>query len=160
LIGKSEDKGPLGRYGFGHKDIKMDLKEIRWEVVDWIHLGQGTVQCLALVNTVTNFQTIQTADNLLSSWATLSVSRRTLLHGGRCQSMSRSISLWVRRCTYMLFVNGVGYEYLDFRISQRWLWTVRSYGFLRRAVWRQPDISKAHIACVLNILSQARNQQK
>jgi hypothetical protein len=29
LIGKSEDKGPLGRYGFGHKDIKMDLKEIR-----------------------------------------------------------------------------------------------------------------------------------
>jgi hypothetical protein len=30
----------------------MDLREIRWEDVDWIHLTQDTDQWRALVNTV------------------------------------------------------------------------------------------------------------
>jgi hypothetical protein len=34
----------------------MDLKEIRREAVDWIHLAQDTVQCWALVNTIMNLR--------------------------------------------------------------------------------------------------------
>jgi hypothetical protein len=32
----------------------MDLREIRWEVVDWMHLGYYRDQCRALGNTVMN----------------------------------------------------------------------------------------------------------
>jgi hypothetical protein len=32
----------------------MDLEEIRFVDIDWIHLTQGRVQCRALVNTVVN----------------------------------------------------------------------------------------------------------
>jgi hypothetical protein len=32
----------------------MDLKEIRWEGVDWIYLAQYRVQWWALLNTVMN----------------------------------------------------------------------------------------------------------
>jgi hypothetical protein len=32
----------------------MDLKEIEWEVVDWIHLAQDRDQYRAPVNTVMN----------------------------------------------------------------------------------------------------------
>jgi hypothetical protein len=35
-------------------NIRMDLREIRWEGVDWIHLAQNRDQCQALVNTVMN----------------------------------------------------------------------------------------------------------
>jgi hypothetical protein len=40
LVRKSEGKGPLGspRHRWEH-DIKMDVKEIRWKGVDWIHLA-------------------------------------------------------------------------------------------------------------------------
>jgi hypothetical protein len=34
----------------------MDLTEIAWEVVDWIHLAQDKDQWWALVNTVMNLQ--------------------------------------------------------------------------------------------------------
>jgi hypothetical protein len=30
----------------------MDLREIRWEILDWIHLAQNTAQRQALVNKV------------------------------------------------------------------------------------------------------------
>jgi hypothetical protein len=33
----------------------MDLSEIRWEVVDWIHLAQDRDQWRAVVSTVVNF---------------------------------------------------------------------------------------------------------
>jgi len=32
----------------------MDIREVRWEGVDWIYLVQGTDQWQALVNTVMN----------------------------------------------------------------------------------------------------------
>jgi hypothetical protein len=37
-------------------NIKMDLREIRWDGVDWIDLIHGRDQWRALVNTVMNLQ--------------------------------------------------------------------------------------------------------
>jgi hypothetical protein len=34
----------------------MDLREIDWGAVDWIHLTRDKEQCRVLVNTVMNFQ--------------------------------------------------------------------------------------------------------
>jgi hypothetical protein len=34
----------------------MDLKEIGWEVVDWMHLAQDRGQCRALVNMIMNLR--------------------------------------------------------------------------------------------------------
>jgi hypothetical protein len=37
-------------------NIKMDLREIRWDGMDWIDLAQDRDQWRALVNTVTNLR--------------------------------------------------------------------------------------------------------
>jgi hypothetical protein len=37
-------------------NIKMDLREIGWGGMDWIHLAQDMDQWLALVNTVMNLR--------------------------------------------------------------------------------------------------------
>jgi hypothetical protein len=56
LVGKSEGKRPLGRSKRRwENNIRMDLSEIGWKGVDWIHLTLGRDQWLAVVNTVTNF---------------------------------------------------------------------------------------------------------
>jgi hypothetical protein len=34
----------------------MDLKEVRWEVMDWIYLAEGGDNLQALVNMIMNFQ--------------------------------------------------------------------------------------------------------
>jgi hypothetical protein len=40
LVGKTEGKRPLKRHrSRWEDDNRMDLREIRWEVVDWIHLA-------------------------------------------------------------------------------------------------------------------------
>jgi hypothetical protein len=45
LVGKPEGKRPLGRHRCRREDnIRMDLREIGWEGVDWIHLGQDRDQ--------------------------------------------------------------------------------------------------------------------
>jgi len=45
LIGKPERKRPFGRPRRRWDDnIIMDLKEIGWEVVEWIHLAQDRDQ--------------------------------------------------------------------------------------------------------------------
>jgi hypothetical protein len=55
LVGKSEGKRPLGRRRRRWVDnIKMDLREIGWDGMDWIDLAQDRDQWGALVNTVTN----------------------------------------------------------------------------------------------------------
>jgi hypothetical protein len=56
LVGKSEWKRPLVRSWYAWGDIKTDLKEIRYEGVDWIQLAQDRVQLWAVVNTVMNFR--------------------------------------------------------------------------------------------------------
>jgi hypothetical protein len=42
LVGKLERKRPLGIPGRTREDgIRMDLREIEWKVVDWMHLAQN-----------------------------------------------------------------------------------------------------------------------
>jgi hypothetical protein len=53
FMGKPEGKRPLGKPRNRWVDnIKMDLREIGWDGVDWIDMGQGRDQWRALVNTV------------------------------------------------------------------------------------------------------------
>jgi hypothetical protein len=57
LVGKSEGKRSLGRPRRRWVDnIKIDLREIRWNVVDWVDLSQDRDQWRALVNTVMNLR--------------------------------------------------------------------------------------------------------
>jgi len=44
-------------------NIKMDLREIRWLGVDWMHLSQDRDQWQAIVNTVMNLRVLQKAMN-------------------------------------------------------------------------------------------------
>jgi hypothetical protein len=37
-------------------NIKMDLREIGWDGVDWMDMAQDRDQCMALVNTVLNIR--------------------------------------------------------------------------------------------------------
>jgi hypothetical protein len=53
LVGKR----PLGRPRYRWADkIKVDLREIGWEGVDWVDLAQDRDRCRALVNTVINLR--------------------------------------------------------------------------------------------------------
>jgi hypothetical protein len=56
FVGKSEGKGPLGRARSRWDDITMDLREIMWEVGDWMHLAQDRNQWRAVVNKVMNLR--------------------------------------------------------------------------------------------------------
>jgi hypothetical protein len=57
LAGRPEERRPLGRPRRRWEDnIKMDLREIVFGYVDWIHLAQDRDRWLALVNTVTNLR--------------------------------------------------------------------------------------------------------
>jgi hypothetical protein len=57
LVGKPEGKRPLGRPRRMLVDnIKMYLREIGWDGMDWIDLAQDRNQWRALVNTVMNLR--------------------------------------------------------------------------------------------------------
>jgi hypothetical protein len=57
LVGKPEGKRPLGRPRHRWMDnIKMDLLEIRLNVVDWVGLAQDRYRWRALVNLVMNLR--------------------------------------------------------------------------------------------------------
>jgi hypothetical protein len=57
LVGKPEGKRPLGRPRSRLVDnIKIDLREIEWDGMDWVDLAQDRDQCRALVNTVMNLR--------------------------------------------------------------------------------------------------------
>jgi hypothetical protein len=57
LVGRPEGRRPLGRPRRRLEDnIKMDLKEIRFGDVDWIHLAQDRDRWRALVNAVMNLR--------------------------------------------------------------------------------------------------------
>jgi hypothetical protein len=56
-VGKPEGKRPLGRQRHRWVDnIKIDLREIRWDGMDWIDLAQNKDQWSALLNTVMNLR--------------------------------------------------------------------------------------------------------
>jgi hypothetical protein len=56
LVGKPEGRTPLGRPRRRWVDnIKIDLRDIRWDGVDWIDLAQDMEEWRALINTVMNF---------------------------------------------------------------------------------------------------------
>jgi hypothetical protein len=57
LVGKPEGKRPLGRpRRRGVDNIKMDLRKLGWNGVDWIDLAHDRGQWSALVNTVMNLR--------------------------------------------------------------------------------------------------------
>jgi hypothetical protein len=58
LVGKPEGTRPLGRVGRRRwvDNIKIDLREIGWDGVDWIDLAQVNDQWRSLVNTVMNLR--------------------------------------------------------------------------------------------------------
>jgi hypothetical protein len=56
-VGKPEGKRPLGRPKRRWVDkIKMVLREIGWDGMDWIELAQDRDQWRALVNTTMNLR--------------------------------------------------------------------------------------------------------
>jgi hypothetical protein len=57
LVGKREGKRPLGRPRLRWVDnIRIDLREIRLDGMDWIHLAQNRDQWRAFVNRVMNLR--------------------------------------------------------------------------------------------------------
>jgi hypothetical protein len=61
-------------------NIKMDLRDIVWDGMDWIDLAQVRDQRRTLVNTVMNLRVSQNAVKFLSSCTIGSFSRRAQLH--------------------------------------------------------------------------------
>jgi hypothetical protein len=59
LVGKPRGKRPLGSPRRRCEDgIKMDLREVSWEDVEWIHLAQGRDRWRAVVNVVMNLRVL------------------------------------------------------------------------------------------------------
>jgi hypothetical protein len=57
FVGKPEGKRPLGRPRRRWEDnIRMSLREVGWEGIDWVHLTQCRDQWRALVNMVINLR--------------------------------------------------------------------------------------------------------
>jgi hypothetical protein len=57
LVVKPEGKRPLGRPRYRWEEsIKMNLREIGWSGMDWIHLAHDRDNWLALVYTVIKFR--------------------------------------------------------------------------------------------------------
>jgi hypothetical protein len=55
LVGKTEDKRPLGKPRRRWENNNgMDLSETGWEVMNWMHLAQDGDQWRSLLNTVMN----------------------------------------------------------------------------------------------------------
>jgi hypothetical protein len=59
LLGKPEGKTPLERPRNRCEDgIKMDLREIGWEGVGWLHLAEARDRWRAVVNAVMNLRVL------------------------------------------------------------------------------------------------------
>jgi hypothetical protein len=61
-------------------NIKMDLREIEWDGMDWIELAQDRDWWRALVDTVMNLRVPLNAGKFLSSSTTGGFSRKARLH--------------------------------------------------------------------------------
>jgi hypothetical protein len=79
-VGKPEGKRPLGRPRRRWVDnVKMDLREMRWDGVDWIDMAQDRDQWRALVNTILNLRVSLNAGKFLSGCTSGGSSRRAQL---------------------------------------------------------------------------------
>lgn len=68
LARKPKGKKPFGRYRHRWEDnIKVDLQEMGYDVVDWVQLAQDSVQHWSLVNTVMYLLVPLKVGNLLAS---------------------------------------------------------------------------------------------
>jgi hypothetical protein len=68
FVGKLEGKIPLERPRRKWEDnIKIELREVGWEDVDWIHLDPNRDQWQVLVNTVTDLRDLKNNGNFLSN---------------------------------------------------------------------------------------------
>jgi hypothetical protein len=76
LVGKPEAKRPRRCVD----NIKMYLRELGWDGMDWVYLAQNRDQWRALVNTVMNLLVPFNAGMFLSSCTIGSFSRRAQLH--------------------------------------------------------------------------------
>jgi hypothetical protein len=77
LAGKHKRKKPLGKHSCRGKDnVKMRLKEMGWEGVDYIHLGHDRDQLPALVNKVTNSGVSSNSESFLSGLSDIGLSSR------------------------------------------------------------------------------------
>jgi hypothetical protein len=60
-VGKPDGKRPLGRPKHRWVDnIKIDLREVGWDGMDWVYLAQDRHQWRALLNTVMKFSKVYT----------------------------------------------------------------------------------------------------
>ena len=69
-MGIPEGKEPFVRVCPRHNWVesnKMDLREVVWEIMDWIDLAQDRKSCRALVNAAMNFRVPLNAGNFLTS---------------------------------------------------------------------------------------------
>jgi hypothetical protein len=81
LVRKPERRRPLRRQRRRWVDnIKMDLRQIGWDGMDWIDLAQDRNQWRALVNTVMDLLVPYNAGKFLSSCTIGGFSRRAQLH--------------------------------------------------------------------------------
>jgi len=68
LVGKPEGKRPLGRSACRWEyNIRMDIRKIGWEVVDWLHFAQDRDFWWVLVNKVMKLRVPKKAGNFLTS---------------------------------------------------------------------------------------------
>jgi len=71
-------------------NIKIDVQEVAWEVLDWISVVQNKDKCRAVHNTVVNCRVARNAAIFLISWENAGFARRKLL-----LSVSEWVSDWV-----------------------------------------------------------------
>jgi hypothetical protein len=88
---KARRKRPLHRPRRRSLDnIKMDLREIEWDGVDWIDMAQDRDQLRALVNMVLNPRVPKNAGKLLSGCTISGSSRRAQLR----EQVSKCDKMW------------------------------------------------------------------
>jgi hypothetical protein len=55
-MGKPTERDPVGRTRWWDGNIKMHLREIGWDDMNWVDLAQDRGKCRALMNIVMNLQ--------------------------------------------------------------------------------------------------------
>jgi hypothetical protein len=93
LVGKREGKRPLGRPRHRWENIKMDLTEIGWCSIYWIHMAEDRDQCRKILEYLGDWWVLRKAS---ASWSWLisvirqAVSVRILIAEARIQTQGIS----------------------------------------------------------------------